>query len=107
MKISKNLSCQHFEVDNRLVVKLGRGDKTLFWLDKWAGNQPLKDVFPGLFTVETYKFCIVLQRYSIMDGIITWSWGGSHQLNRACVLRDWEACTLRLKGQNPGKDADS
>jgi hypothetical protein len=33
-----------------MVVKIGNGHHTCFWLDSWLGNKPLADQFPALYT---------------------------------------------------------
>lgn len=35
--------------------KVNKGDKTLFWLDKWVGNETLKAAFPNLYELERKK----------------------------------------------------
>jgi hypothetical protein len=32
--------------------KVGNGNTTRFWLDKWVGEEPLKDKFPRLFSIS-------------------------------------------------------
>lgn len=31
--------------------KVGNGSDTLFWKDTWVANEPLRDVFPRLFSL--------------------------------------------------------
>lgn len=31
--------------------KVNKGDKTLFWIDIWAGNETLKEKFPNLYVL--------------------------------------------------------
>lgn len=35
--------------------KVNKGDKTLFWLDRWIGNETLKVAFPNLYALEKKK----------------------------------------------------
>ncbi|XP_022032949.1 uncharacterized protein LOC110934063 [Helianthus annuus] len=42
--------------------RIGRGDETLFWLDPWLRNIPLKESFPHLFALEVVKTCSVNER---------------------------------------------
>jgi hypothetical protein len=39
-------------VGDMLEKKLGKGDKTSFWHDKWCGLLPLKDIVPRIFGVS-------------------------------------------------------
>ncbi|GKG40427.1 hypothetical protein Tco_0467204, partial [Tanacetum coccineum] len=38
-----------------LYVKLGNGDKTAFWEDRWIEGSALKTRYPCLFNLETCK----------------------------------------------------
>ncbi|KAJ0667015.1 putative RNA-directed DNA polymerase [Helianthus annuus] len=51
-------------VRNFFKSNIGRGDNTLFWLDPWLRNIPLKDCFPHLFALEVVKTCSVEERLS-------------------------------------------
>jgi hypothetical protein len=35
--------------------KIKDGTQTRFWVDKWLGNQPLKDRYPALFNIVRRK----------------------------------------------------
>nr|GFA02504.1 RNA-directed DNA polymerase, eukaryota, reverse transcriptase zinc-binding domain protein [Tanacetum cinerariifolium] len=48
--------------------KLGKGDSTCFWEDKWFEGSALKDMFPRLFALENVKSVTVyktLEYYSM------------------------------------------
>ncbi|KAJ0454391.1 hypothetical protein HanIR_Chr15g0739541 [Helianthus annuus] len=93
-------------IKDRLIPKVGVGDKTLFWLDSWIGNRPLRDIFPSLYALETDKRCKVQLRYSSIHGTIEWFWGSSIALSRSDHLTDWAACTslLHTVALGPGTD---
>jgi hypothetical protein len=43
---------------NRFVLvsrKVGNGNTTRFWMDKWVGEEPLKDKFPCLLSISNRK----------------------------------------------------
>ncbi|GJZ45079.1 RNA-directed DNA polymerase, eukaryota, reverse transcriptase zinc-binding domain protein [Tanacetum coccineum] len=42
--------------------KIGNGCNTLFWLDTWIGNEPLKDSFPRLFKLKSNPLALVCDR---------------------------------------------
>jgi hypothetical protein len=37
------------------------GNRTLFWLDRWCDDEPLKDHFPQLFNICLSQMCSVAQ----------------------------------------------
>ncbi|RVW27506.1 LINE-1 reverse transcriptase-like [Vitis vinifera] len=36
-------------------LKVGKGNRVLFWMDKWCGNEALSQTFPQLFTLAGHK----------------------------------------------------
>ncbi|KAF5768278.1 putative reverse transcriptase zinc-binding domain-containing protein [Helianthus annuus] len=88
-RISQN---QSFNVQERIVLKLGNGRKTLFWLDVWAGDRPLRELFPNLYDLESEKRCYVSERYTIHQGSIEWFWGSSNSLLNANQTGKWAEC---------------
>ena len=73
-----------------MVFVVGNGRRVRFWLDKWCGDESLKDTFPSLFALATSKdawveevcsgsfegFVGLLALLDIMIG--SWRrWGGS------------------------------
>lgn len=55
-----------------LVKQVERGDDSLFWWDKWITTEPLKDLFPDVYQLESRKRCKVEERVKI--GCLTWKW---------------------------------
>ena len=46
------------EVDwcwENIVFKVGKGNRVLFWTDKWCGNEALAQSYPQLFTLAGHK----------------------------------------------------
>lgn len=39
----------------QVVCNVGEGDHISFWHDPWCGSNPLKDLFPNLFTRSRSK----------------------------------------------------
>ncbi|XP_076884608.1 uncharacterized protein LOC143533847 [Bidens hawaiensis] len=58
----------------RLQVQVGRGDKTLFWLDKWVSEHPLIELFPGLFALEKQKDVLLAESYECVANVMNWKW---------------------------------
>lgn len=54
------LKVKNIYLQGRGVI-LGKGDKTRFWLDPWAYDKPLDDMFPILFELCENKTILVLQ----------------------------------------------
>lgn len=67
-------SVVNVNVLERLKLQLGVGDKTLFWLDCWAGELPLKTLFPSLFVLEQNKDILVKSCYIRNDDGVQWVW---------------------------------
>ncbi|KAJ0613760.1 putative RNA-directed DNA polymerase [Helianthus annuus] len=104
--LSKSDDLKVSDVEDRMEVQLGRGDKTLFWLDKWAGDFVLKDQFPQLFALEIDKYCLVEHRYSLMHGLTFWNWGGNSTNSQPEISNMWEECSNRLRDVKLSKKSD-
>ncbi|GKE06993.1 putative RNA-directed DNA polymerase, eukaryota, reverse transcriptase zinc-binding domain protein [Tanacetum coccineum] len=46
----------------QLVIKVGNGESTRFWIDKWVGNSPLCSSFPRLLCLDSNPLCRVCER---------------------------------------------
>ncbi|KAF5800069.1 putative reverse transcriptase zinc-binding domain-containing protein [Helianthus annuus] len=71
MKLAQKFGC-----------KLGSGDSIRFWLDSWACDSPLKDLFPALFRLESDKFCCVRDRFDGESSSYSGRWNWSKPLDR-------------------------
>jgi hypothetical protein len=69
---------------NSVRKKIGNGSSTRFWSDIWVGSQPLKDVFPRLFSVSVAKDLLVAEARVWVDGL--WCW----KVDWRRALFDWE-----------------
>ncbi|GJT66730.1 RNA-directed DNA polymerase, eukaryota [Tanacetum coccineum] len=49
--------------------KVGDGQGTRFWLDKWVGDQTLKDAYPRIFALELDKDIKVVSKLEQRDGL--------------------------------------
>ncbi|GJX39412.1 RNA-directed DNA polymerase, eukaryota, reverse transcriptase zinc-binding domain protein [Tanacetum coccineum] len=47
--------------------KIGNGADTRFWADTWCGKQPLKELFPRIYLLDSNKNCTVAGRVCSMD----------------------------------------
>lgn len=51
-----------------LRILVGRGDKTLFWKDKWIGESSLSQAFPRLFRATLDREALVKDYYNEVNG---------------------------------------
>ncbi|RVW50024.1 Retrovirus-related Pol polyprotein from transposon RE1 [Vitis vinifera] len=65
-------------------LKVGKGNRVLFWMDKWCGNEALSQTFPQLFTLAGYKNAKVCEVWDSSLGQGGWN------LSLARDLNDWE-----------------
>ncbi|RVX18007.1 putative serine/threonine protein kinase IREH1 [Vitis vinifera] len=64
--------------------KVGKGNRVLFWTDKWCGNEALSQTFPQLFTLAGHKNAKV---YEVWDSSLG---QGGWNLSLARDFNDWE-----------------
>ncbi|KAM0055262.1 hypothetical protein Hdeb2414_s0006g00204071 [Helianthus debilis subsp. tardiflorus] len=72
--IAKDFSKKKININTSLSSKVGRGDKTLFRVDTWIGNEPLKVQFPSMYRLASRKRAKVQETYRITNGGILWDW---------------------------------
>ncbi|KAF5807675.1 putative RNA-directed DNA polymerase [Helianthus annuus] len=55
---------------------IGNGEDIAFWLDPWCANEPLKEKFPLLFSLEVNKRCKVCERLAggPLGSSFVWDW---------------------------------
>ncbi|XP_022041335.1 uncharacterized protein LOC110943913 [Helianthus annuus] len=73
-EIAKEFMKNNININTSFRSKVGMGDKTLFWVDIWLGDAPLKDQFPCLYQLSTHKKAKVQEMYKIANGGILWDW---------------------------------
>ncbi|XP_071738860.1 uncharacterized protein [Rutidosis leptorrhynchoides] len=56
-----------------LLIKVGNGLDTCFWMDTWIGKTSLSARFPRMFALELNKTCKIANRRSI-NGVWDWHW---------------------------------
>ncbi|GJX28012.1 RNA-directed DNA polymerase, eukaryota, reverse transcriptase zinc-binding domain protein [Tanacetum coccineum] len=49
------------------VRKIGNGASCHFWEDTWVGHLPLKDQFPRIFQLDSFKSCSIADRLFVQD----------------------------------------
>ncbi|RVW22247.1 LINE-1 reverse transcriptase-like [Vitis vinifera] len=65
-------------------LKVGKGNRVLFWMDKWCGNEALSQSFPQLFTLAGHKNAKVCEVWDSSLGQGGWN------LSLARDFNDWE-----------------
>jgi len=51
--------------DDNVRLKVGNGLNTLFWMDRWVGDVPLRVRFHRLFDLSENKLLIVAQMFDL------------------------------------------
>ncbi|RVX00224.1 putative ribonuclease H protein [Vitis vinifera] len=75
------------EVDwcwENIVFKVGKGNRVLFWTDKWCGNEALAQSYPQLFTLAGHKNAKVCEVWDSSMGQGGWNLRLTRDFN------DWE-----------------
>ncbi|XP_019074375.1 uncharacterized protein LOC109122301 [Vitis vinifera] len=75
------------EVDwcwENIDFKVGKGNRVLFWTDKWCGNEALAQSYPQLFTLAGHKNAKICEVWDSSMGQGGWN------LRLARDLNDWE-----------------
>ena len=75
------------EVDwcwENIEFKVGKGNRVLFWTDKWCGNEALAQSYPQLFTLAGHKNAKICEVWDSSMGQGGWN------LRLARDLNDWE-----------------
>lgn len=54
------------------MKKIGSGDDTMFWLDRWIIKSTLKTSFPKAYKLECHKHYKISDR--LQNGVINWEW---------------------------------
>ncbi|KAJ0546759.1 putative reverse transcriptase zinc-binding domain-containing protein [Helianthus annuus] len=78
--VEKAFEAVGLSLKTNLVVKLGNGKNTRFWLDAWLENQALKDRFPAIYKLAKDKQIKVDQCARMGDNTVKWSWEWSRGL---------------------------
>ena len=54
------------------TFKINNGTQVRFWEDRWLGNQPLKDQYPGLYSIVRHKFKTIAEVMTTEQPNISW-----------------------------------
>jgi hypothetical protein len=87
---------------NLIVVELGDGRNTCFWLDSWLGNKPLSIQYPALFSHVQNPNLTVADCYSEIGWQIRIRHTTSHQAETELTMLLNQLDNVSLNG-NPDK----
>ncbi|GJU20086.1 hypothetical protein Tco_1153428 [Tanacetum coccineum] len=76
VKLENDLVSYGINLPDVFKKKIGNGCNTLFWLDTWIGNEPLKDSFPRLFRLESNPLALVYDRAPVSTSFNNLATGG-------------------------------
>ncbi|XP_022027805.1 uncharacterized protein LOC110929017 [Helianthus annuus] len=74
VETKKDLTKRGVDIVRSLTSKIGVGDKTLFWVDTWYGDKPLKEKFPLIYQLAKEKRAKVQDNYTRPNGGVLWDW---------------------------------
>ncbi|KAJ0432745.1 putative RNA-directed DNA polymerase [Helianthus annuus] len=61
-------------IQDNLVANVGNGSSIRFWKDVWLFSQPIKDIFPDIFSLAKYKNARVAEYASLGENTVQWRW---------------------------------
>nr|GFB87490.1 RNA-directed DNA polymerase, eukaryota, reverse transcriptase zinc-binding domain protein [Tanacetum cinerariifolium] len=62
------LTDKGFDFLSHCKKRIGDGNETCFWYDKWIGDKSLQDLFPRLFAQELDKEILVADKMKVVVG---------------------------------------
>lgn len=105
-EVVKELEGWNCHLDDYLIRKMGNGDNTCFWKDRWLMNAPLKDIFPRLYAIESRKNCFVLDRLGEM-GQQEHKWEWKRNIRKGMESKEMEELKDLIKDISLTNVADS
>ncbi|XP_022019525.1 uncharacterized protein LOC110919563 [Helianthus annuus] len=82
------------------------GDKTLFWVDVWIGNEPLRIQFPNLYQLSSKKKTKIRDVYRTISGGTFWDWGWIRTPNSEEEKQETNILKERLQQQRMTETGD-
>ncbi|XP_076914241.1 uncharacterized protein LOC143573177 [Bidens hawaiensis] len=90
--LEKDDDLENMKLGDRLQINLGMGDKTMFWLDNWVSELPLKVLFRSLFLLEKHKDIMVQDCYYWVNNEVKWLWRWNRGLNTRTLREELGRC---------------
>ncbi|KAK9078786.1 hypothetical protein SSX86_002844 [Deinandra increscens subsp. villosa] len=85
-------------IERKIKSKVKSGEDTLFWIDTWVGETPLKFCFPALYAIEKHKRCCVKDRMGGATGGIQFCADWFRPLNSAGEWGEWNNLIAMISG---------
>ncbi|XP_021979110.1 uncharacterized protein LOC110875222 [Helianthus annuus] len=73
--------------------------KTLFWVDTWIGNDPLKVQYPNLYVLAAKKKAKIKEVYKDINGGTFWDWEWTRAPNTDVEKQEMESLKEQLQQQ--------
>ncbi|XP_022032836.1 uncharacterized protein LOC110933944 [Helianthus annuus] len=99
-EIGKEFMKYNVDVTKSLKSKVGLGDKTMFWVETWLGNEPLLVQFPGLYQLALNKKALVKDCYRVNNVGKIWDWGWVRAPNCETEIQEMNALNTMLQQQS-------
>ncbi|GKG40383.1 hypothetical protein Tco_0467160, partial [Tanacetum coccineum] len=74
IKVGCEIDKTRVEFSMYFIRKIGSGELTSFWSNRWAGQRRLRDVFNILYHLENKKEVLVCNRREWVEGVWKWNW---------------------------------
>ncbi|XP_076953244.1 uncharacterized protein LOC143627270 [Bidens hawaiensis] len=85
---------------------IGSGSDSMFWIDNWIGDSPLKERFPLLFKLERMKGCKVGERLVIYERELCGVWSWYRQLVSTNEINEFRQLLILCGGATVGDGID-
>ncbi|KAJ0545597.1 putative RNA-directed DNA polymerase [Helianthus annuus] len=105
-EITKGFMKNNIDINTSLKSIVGMGEKTLFWVDTWIGNEPLKVQFPNLYQLSSKKKAKIKDVYRSINGGIIWDWGWIRTPNSVEEKQEMDTLKERLQQQKMTQTGD-
>jgi hypothetical protein len=80
----KFISNEWHRFSTHIKLILGDGSIISFWEEKWCGGSPLREVYPGLYSIASKKVASIVDNSDLVRGSSQWN------VSFIRALNDWE-----------------
>ncbi|KAJ0599309.1 hypothetical protein HanIR_Chr03g0103421 [Helianthus annuus] len=74
VEVDKDMGKRGINLAKNLTSKVGKGDKTRFWIDVWLGEAPLREEFPLVYQLAKDKKAKIQNYYKLSSNGTLWDW---------------------------------
>ncbi|KAJ0824439.1 putative reverse transcriptase zinc-binding domain-containing protein [Helianthus annuus] len=94
------------EIEKNLISKIGNGDKTMFWIDVWTGDKPLRENYPHLYEIAKNKRAKVEDNHKRINGGVMWDWAWAKIPSTEQEKKEAEELMAILSQTNLSRNSD-